>query len=241
MSGFAHQPFLWQETLYDPYFSDVLFLSGFEGANESNIITDESSYAGSFTSYDSGTLPNRSYISTASSKFGSTAFETRNSAAAGFSMTADRFARANAQIMVYEFWVYTAVRGAYTETPRVLYIADSFGSPVFRLSAYLTSNDWTFRPNVDFESSFTHSPASGNYTFVQITITAANTVEIRMDGVLKLTRTSISLWTGPATVSVLGVGGGGSAQPCQTFVDEMRITKDHLRSYSIPTSRFPRF
>lgn len=112
----------------DPYWSDVVLLLRFDGADGSTTITDSSTFADHKTVSAGGQI-----ISTTNPKHGTGSLKLLQPQPYGILWSGTRFSRASGTGFSIDFW-YSGNSAGYSNAPTLFYLLDSGGNPVMRFA-----------------------------------------------------------------------------------------------------------
>lgn len=224
----------------DPNFANVVFLSGFEGADGATIFTDESVHARALT-----TLGN-TQVDTAQFKFGS-ASALFNGSGDGISATDDPDWTFGADAFTVEAWVRPTVTGTkwivgqyssstsargwmlFYELNQVRWIAWDAGGVARAL--FQGSSSWSLE----------------QWHHVAVDRTPEGVLRIYLNGAM-VAKDAAYTHTLRNVASPLSIGHGNGASAANTMnghLDEVRVTKGVARyasdgGFAVPTAAFPR-
>lgn len=218
----------------DPYWSNVVLLSGFEGADGSASFTDESSYARTITAVGSA------QIDTAQSKYGASSLLCASATSDGITCadSAD-FEIGSGSFTVEGFFRFNTVVDCH-----------------FISHNDVSGNGWSFRREsgaLSFSAGatgtteITWTPVTGQWYHLAADIDfAAAIARIYVDGTMLQKTTGRSFpATNGATVLAIGKEAWRASRYLNGHADEIRITKGVARyasdsGFTVPASAYPR-
>lgn len=239
----------------DPFFSSVVLLMGFEGANGSTGapgMTDESAAA-----HGTATVFDNAQISTAQAKFGGSALlSDGNGDFIQFPTSNDwQLSASNTDQYTIECWAQPTVATASLTQKYIFW--QNLGAPNFCwFFGFETGSQLTFAASPDGTSNSTDNPVSSGLTWtigqwyvLAVDKDATGKIRIYRDGVMVASGTPVNsaIFNGVAGNVPLNVGGtpvlGSFSFP--GYLEEVRLTKGVARyasdgGYTVPTARFPR-
>lgn len=240
--------FLFGDEDDDPFLSYVVLLLGFEGADGSTSISDESPHA-SF--HPTGTVIGNAQIDTAQFKFGTSSLLSDGTGdGVSFVDTNDwDLSDANSDQFTIELWVRTT-----TATPSdrgLVWQGGVVGSGCFAFWTNTTGNgelEFLGATGGTFNWSVSTSGlnwVTGTWYHIAVDKDVTGKVRLYRDGVMVASGTPASsvLFNSSQTLRVGCDGSGGRSWP--GWIDEVRITKGIARyasdaGFAVPTAAFPR-
>jgi hypothetical protein len=238
MSNLIINPY--NNSISDPNFSSVVLLLGYEGADASTTITDESA------SNHAMTLTAGLEIDTAQQKFGGSSLlgnSTTNQGKADNSLTDFKFGTG-------QFTVETFVRFNSTSGDQTFLCAWSFNNAAKNIwYFYRQGGTLRFLANNAAVSLQTGAwtISTGVWYHVAVDRDGSNVIRLYIDGVKQASTTNSADITGTSVECSLGCiyDAAGSFDNLNGWLDESRITKGVARyatdtSFTVPTVAFPR-
>jgi len=216
------------DTSTDPYFSDVILLLKFDGANGGTTFTDSSNNNTTITRNANTVLSN------VVTKYGSTS--------GYFDGAQDNLSFPLITIplntdFTIETWFNTADDAANDSALCGTYSGNGGNNQMFRFSKNNTNDFLIYNNGSIF--SYTRSTALANNTWYHTALTRENNVcKFFMDGVLEATNSNFS---GAIKLAHVGAGYNGTNE-FRGYMDEFRITSGVARytsSFTPPTAGFP--
>jgi hypothetical protein len=228
----------------DPFFASVVMLLGFEGADGSTTITDESS-----KKHGNATVNGNAKISRTQAKFGVSSLSLDGTGDwISFADSADwQLSAANSDQFTIEFWLFTSTAGSNT--------------PVLGQSTSTSNTAWYIlwdHNRVEFLTTSTGIPAGGTtiaapistlassaWGHVAIDKDASGKIRVYENGVMQASSTPANSAmfnsTGPLETRNLSA----TTSLFNGFIDELRITKGVARyqsdiGFALPTAPYPR-
>lgn len=225
----------------DPYFSNVVLLLGFEGANGATTTTDESPHAHAITFNGAAQIDTSQFkFGSSSCKFGSGNYLTTPDSADW------RLAASNSDQYTIEFWMMPHDTGS--SVPYVMGQAPGYGNWAWYVDYNLQKPSFGFAAN----GSVFQTVAAGanpsisvdNWHFIAISKNASGKIRLWRDGTLAGSSTPADSSIFDSTGS-LEIGRALGTALYNGWLDEIRITKGVCRydtdgSISVPTAAFPR-
>jgi hypothetical protein len=248
------QPLLWQggvATPGDPYWSNVVLLMGYEGANNSTGapgMTDESSHA------HGNATPNGSYISTTIAQFGSSSLYVNNPGGTGSSVitfpnSAD-WQLGSGPFTIEMFVCSDTSIGSFG--PFLISLWGASGNFSWVLSVQGQKLCWSVSTTGSNNLSDINGLASlGYYTTIPTTFTHiaidydGAKYRTYINGTMDASSTTLRTLFNSTAVLAIGANYNASGNFYGGYIDELRITKGIARyhtdtSFPVPTAAFPR-
>jgi hypothetical protein len=247
------QPLLWPKRVTgpaDPYWSNVVLLMGFEGANGSTGapgMNDESHSA-----HGTATVTGTSQITTSQFKFGASSLQAGNNTV--FPASADwQLSTSNSSQFTIECWILPNATNINNQG----LIVWSIGSPAisfFFWSANSGNGELSFWGSTATDGNgFDYTPGSSGLTWVAGTWyhvaadkDATGKIRIYRSGTMVGSATPADSSLFNAAPAHLAIGNDSlGARTFNGYIDEVRITKGAARyasdsGYTVPTAAFPR-
>jgi hypothetical protein len=229
----------------DPYFSDVVFLSGFEGSDGSTTFTNEIGGA-------SGTVSGQSQIDTAQFKFGASSYLGDGTGdAVAFSFVEDlcNLSTTNTDPFTIEAWVRLNATGTH-KTICSAYDASGNRAYIFSIN---TSNQLViyFYGTGSSQNVVTTGTAltTGQWYHMAVDKDSSGKIRLYIDGVMRGSATPATSTLTGCTTAPFRVGGWTTGTPQESmngWIDELRVTRNIARyatdtSFEVPSAAFPRF
>lgn len=234
---------LTQACVGDDDWTDVALALNFEGANNSSVLTDSSTYA------DNKTITANASVSTTYSKFGGASLKLIQTEADIPTWSGTKFNSVAGEGATIEFWFKPTARYNGTVAPAFFRVIDATTSTAYiEMGLYALANEITIRfeqaPS-DFRR-YAYTPDADGWTHAAVCVGAAGGARVYLNQTLVVSRPNSEVFaTGaygnPTTGCVVSVGrfGGTSGAALTCYMDGFRYTRKDKYADGVPEFTLP--
>lgn len=227
----------------DADWADVALALNFEGADNTLVLTDSSTYA------DHKTIVANAAISTTHSKFGGASLKLLQTEANIPTWSGTKFNSAAGAGATIEFWFKPTTRYNGSAAPAFFRVIDgTTGTAYIEMSLYATGNEISIRFEEAFNDfrQYTYTPDVDGWTHAAVCVGAAGGARVYLNRTLVVSRPNSQVFlTGafgnPTTGCVVSVGrwGGTSGAALVCYIDGFRYTRKDKYAAGVPVFTLP--
>jgi hypothetical protein len=235
--SYASNEFSVQVEEPDPYFSNVVLLLNFEGADASTAVIDSSQYA------DHKACNTNQQISTNQAFYGASSLRVSSATVNPIAWSGSRFAR-TVRALTVEGRHKSVASYNGTEAPPVFRLFDNTGAQLIHVAKFGLGNTLSFRFGTGTTENLGYTPDANGWVHWEIGIEEDGTTRVFFNGVVAHTTSFMTLGAAGTACGVWVAGTvAASFYSVDQYIDGIRVTAGvcrHTAAFTPPT-RLPTF